>query len=136
MQCNISETIIPREPDDYALLAPLLEITTGLDPHLIVAYDFGASFLASKPPLGAGEPQRAMDLMKYGNRNNPDNWRLYQNLGFIYYLELKDYAAAADAFEHGVQIAQCASLYEDYGGPNGPACRGSLHRSHVVGCDL
>src|SRR4051812_17283566 len=29
---------------NYALLAPLLEITTDLDPKLIVAYQFGATF--------------------------------------------------------------------------------------------
>src|SRR5208337_3442110 len=28
----------------YALLAPLLEITTTLDPHLVVAYEFGTNF--------------------------------------------------------------------------------------------
>jgi tetratricopeptide (TPR) repeat protein len=82
----------------YALLAPLLEITTGLDPHLIVAYDFGANFLAAKPPLGAGEPDRAIGLTQFGIHNNPQNWQLYRNLGFIYYLDLKDYPNAADAF--------------------------------------
>jgi tetratricopeptide (TPR) repeat protein len=84
--------------DHYALLAPLLEITTSLDPHLSVAYDFGANFLAAKPPLGAGEPQRAIDLIKFGIRNNPTQWKLYRNLGFVYYLDLKDYANAAEAF--------------------------------------
>jgi hypothetical protein len=88
----------------YALLAPLLEITTGLDPHLTVAYDFGASFLASKPPLGAGEPRRAIELTKYGIRNNPGEWQLYRNLGFIYYLDLKDYANSADAFARGSEL--------------------------------
>src|SRR5271169_4220498 len=61
----------------YNLLAPLLEITTHLDPHLLVAYEFGTSFLAPKPPDGAGEPERAIELMEYGIQNNPDNWRLY-----------------------------------------------------------
>jgi hypothetical protein len=89
---------------NYSLLAPLLEITTGLDPHLVVAYDFGASFLASKPPLGAGEPQRAIELTKYGIRNNPNEWQLYRNLGFIYYLDLNDYPNAADAFARGSQL--------------------------------
>jgi hypothetical protein len=37
----------------YNLLAPLLEITGHLDPHLIVAYEFGSSFLAPKPPYTA-----------------------------------------------------------------------------------
>ena len=43
----------------YNLLAPLLEITTQLDPHLVVAYEFGSSFLAPPPPHGAGQPERA-----------------------------------------------------------------------------
>ena len=31
---------------NFDLLAPLLEITTTLDPHLLVAYEYGANFLA------------------------------------------------------------------------------------------
>jgi tetratricopeptide (TPR) repeat protein len=88
----------------YSLLAPLLEITTGLDPQLIVAYDFGASFLASKPPWGTGEPERAIELIKFGIRNNPNEWKLYRDLGFIYYMELKDYPDAADAFARGASL--------------------------------
>lgn len=88
----------------YNQLAPLLEITTNLDPHLTVAYEFGASFLAPKPPNGAGQPERAIQLMEFGIQHNPDDWRLYQNLGFVYYTELKDYAKAADAFERGSRI--------------------------------
>ena len=90
-----------RGTGEYSLLAPLLEITTGLDPHLTVAYDFGANFLAAPPPLGAGEPQRAIALINYGIRNNPQDWELYRNLGFIYYLDLKHYPLAADAFARG-----------------------------------
>ena len=90
--------------DQYPLLGPLLEITTVLDPHLIVAYEFGANFLAPYPPYGAGMPQRAIQLAEYGIRNNPNDWRLYYNLGFIYYLELKDYSRAADAFARGSKV--------------------------------
>ncbi len=88
----------------YNELAPLLEITTKLDPHLTPAYLFGASFLAPKPPNGAGEPGRAVELMEYGIRNNPDNWHLYYDLGFVYYTELKDYKRAGEAFERGSRI--------------------------------
>jgi len=88
----------------YDLLAPLLEITTALDPHLTVAYEFGANFLAPKPPNGAGMPQRAIQLAAYGIRNNPDDWHLYYNLGFIYYMELRDYAHAADVFGRGARV--------------------------------
>jgi tetratricopeptide (TPR) repeat protein len=88
----------------YNELAPLLEMTTQLDPHLIVAYQFGASFLAPKPPFGAGEPERAIQLMEFGIQNNPQEWHLYYDLGFVYYMELKDYAKAADAFERGSRV--------------------------------
>jgi tetratricopeptide (TPR) repeat protein len=88
----------------YKLLAPLLEITTQLDPHLVIAYQFGASFLAPMPPNGAGEPDRAIRLMEYGIQNNPNEWRLYYNLGFVYYMELKNYAKAAEVFSRGSQV--------------------------------
>ena len=88
----------------YHELAPLLEITTVLDPHMIPAYEFGASFLAPQPPNGAGEPARAIQLMEYGIANNPDNWRLYYDLGFVYYTELKDYRNAANTFERGSKV--------------------------------
>jgi tetratricopeptide (TPR) repeat protein len=88
----------------YTLLAPLLEITTQLDPHLIVAYEFGASFLAPDPPNGAGEPDRAVKLMEFGIQNNPDDWKLYYDLGFVYYMNLKDYAKAAEVFQRGSEV--------------------------------
>jgi tetratricopeptide (TPR) repeat protein len=112
--------------DNYDLLAPLLEISTHLDPRLVVAYQFGSSFLAPAPPNGAGEPERAIALMQYGIEHNPDDWHLYYDLGFIYYTELHDYAKAADAFARGArapnahpfvqilaaQMAQHAGEYE------------------------
>ena len=89
---------------DYRLLAPLLEITTTLDPHLVVAYQFGSNFLAPQPPSGAGMPQKAIDLVNFGIQNNPDEWRLYYELGFIHYMELNDYPGAADAFLRGSKV--------------------------------
>ena len=85
----------------YMLLAPLLEITTYLDPHLVVAYEFGANFLSPPPPNGAGLPERAVKLVQHGIANNPGEWKLYYQLGFIYYLELHDYTLAAEAFQKG-----------------------------------
>lgn len=88
----------------YNLLAPLLEITTALDPHLVPAYHFGASFLAPAPPWGAGQPDRAIQLMEYGIQNNPNEWHLYYDLGFVYYMDLKDYAKASQAFDQGSRV--------------------------------
>src|SRR6202453_2960088 len=39
---------LTRGSDHFNLLAALLEITTTLDPHLLVAYEYGANFLAPK----------------------------------------------------------------------------------------
>jgi hypothetical protein len=88
----------------YKLLDPLLQITTALDPHLIVAYEFGSIFLAQQPPEGAGDPDAAVRLVERGIAANPDAWRLYYHLGFIQYLERHDYRAATDAFERGSKI--------------------------------
>ncbi|MFZ3265290.1 MAG: hypothetical protein WA172_14895 [Terriglobales bacterium] len=89
---------------DFRLLAPLLQVTTELDPHMLPPYQFGANFLGPKPPNGAGLPGDAMNLLKFGIEHNPDQWRLYYNLGFLYFTEFKDYAKAADAFERGSKL--------------------------------
>jgi len=89
---------------EYPLLYPLLEITTELDPHLIVAYRFGATFLAQEPPDGAGQPEKAVELIERGIRANADDWRLYYDLGFVYAMNLEDYQAAAKAFERGSEV--------------------------------
>jgi len=48
----------------YDLLYPLLDITTDLDPHLIVTYEFGSLFLSQPPPEGAGQPEKAVALVE------------------------------------------------------------------------
>lgn len=91
-----------RRPDlRYDLLYPLLDITTDLDPHLIVAYEFGSIFLSQRPPVGAGEPDKAVQFLEKGIRANPDHWRLYFDLGFIQYFDRKDPKAAQQSFEKG-----------------------------------
>ena len=86
---------------EFPLLAPLLDITVALDPYLLVAYKFGAVFLSAKPPYGAGQPEKAVDLLQRGIQANPDEWRLWHDLGFIYYWDLKDYKTAAAAYREG-----------------------------------
>jgi tetratricopeptide (TPR) repeat protein len=94
----------PAGAQGYKLLYPLLDITTHLDPQLVTAYQFGASFLAPRLPEGAGQPERAIQLMEYGIQNNPNNWKLYYDLGFVYYMNLNDYKKAADAFDRGSKV--------------------------------
>jgi tetratricopeptide (TPR) repeat protein len=88
----------------YDLLAPLLEITTDLDPHLIVAYETGSILLSQKLPDGAGQPDKAVALVEKGVRENPSYWRLYFTLGFIHYVDRHDYKAAQQAFEKGSEV--------------------------------
>jgi len=89
---------------DYHMLYPLLEITTELDPQLIVAYRFGGTFLAQKPPDGAGEPGKAAEFLERGIKANPNEWKLYYDLGFLEAVERQDYTAAASAFERGSRL--------------------------------
>jgi hypothetical protein len=96
-----------RKPGaNFDLLAPLLDITTTLDPKLMVAYRFGAIFLSEPVPAGAGRPELAVDLVKKGIAANPDEWRLYQDLGFLYSIHLKDYKKASEAYLEGSKNPQ------------------------------
>jgi hypothetical protein len=90
-----------RHDANLALLWPLLDVTTTLDPSLLVAYRFGAIFLSEAPPRGLGRPDLAVDLIQRGIRANPEYWRFYEDLGFVYYFEAKDYPKAAAAFLEG-----------------------------------
>lgn len=83
------------------LLWPLLDITTTLDPNLLVAYRFGSIFLSDAAPRGAGRPDLAVKLLERGIQANPEEWRLHQDLGNVYYFDAKDYPKAAAAFEEG-----------------------------------
>ncbi len=90
-----------RGQANLELLWPLLDITTTLDSNLLISYRFGAMFLSQAAPSGAGRPDLAVQLIQRGIRENPDYWRLYEDLGFVYYFDLKDYQRAADAFLEG-----------------------------------
>ena len=83
------------------LLWPLLDISSTLDPNLIVAYRFGATFLSDAAPRGAGEPEKAVELLERGIKANPEYWRFYQDLGNVYYFDEKNYLKASQAFEEG-----------------------------------
>jgi tetratricopeptide (TPR) repeat protein len=90
-----------RGQANLELLWPLLDITTTLDPNLLVAYRFGGMFLSQRAPTGAGRPDLAVKLIQRGILANPEYWRLYEDLGFVYYFDLKDYQKASEAFLEG-----------------------------------
>lgn len=86
------------------LLYPLIDITTTLDPRLEIAYRYGAIFLAEPPPTGAGRPREAIALLERGAKANPLNWRLRNQLGFFYFLFLKDARKAAEVLLEASKI--------------------------------
>jgi hypothetical protein len=90
-----------KHDSNFELLWPLLDVTTTLDPNLLVAYRFGSTFLSERSPRGAGRPDLGIELLERGIRANPEFWRLYEDLGFIYYFDLKDYIRASAAFAEG-----------------------------------
>lgn len=96
--------VLERGESDFSLLAPLLDVTTDLDPRLDVAFQYGAIFLSEKVPAGAGRPDQAIALERKGIALNPTNYRLYYNLGFVYYWYLRDYKTAAQTFWEGSKV--------------------------------
>jgi hypothetical protein len=89
----------PGHVRTYALLHPLLDLSTTLDPYFSIAYRFGAIFLGEPYPGGPGRPDLAIALLKKGLAAQPDRWQYMQDLGFVYYWHLRDFKMAADCFE-------------------------------------
>jgi tetratricopeptide (TPR) repeat protein len=89
------------------LLAPLLNTIVALDPHHTPAYRFGAIFLPER------DLPAAVALLEKGVQENPDDWRMYQDLGYIYWQAGNDvngdqraafYEKASEWYEKGSQV--------------------------------
>jgi hypothetical protein len=95
-----SERLSPPEHQrTYALLFPLLDLTTTLDPYFSIAYRFGAIFLGEPYPGGPGRPDLAVALLKKGIAAQPQKWQYLQDLGFVYYWHMRDHKTAAATFQ-------------------------------------
>jgi tetratricopeptide (TPR) repeat protein len=79
------------------LLAPLLDTATTLDPEFLDPYEYAAIVL---PSINVDE---AIRITKKGINANPNAWRLYQHLGYIYWQQ-QDYQAASETYGRGAQI--------------------------------
>jgi tetratricopeptide (TPR) repeat protein len=107
----------------FELLQPLLDLTTTLDKHFLIAYRFGAIFLAQSPPDGPGRPDQAIALLEKGLKANPDKWQLPYEIAFTHYLYTGDFDAAVVWFRKAAAlpgapewIAPLAALTADKGG--------------------
>ena len=79
------------------LLAPLLDTATTLDPEFLDPYEYAAIVL---PAINVND---AIGITKKGIDANPNAWRLYHHLGYIYWQQ-HDYQAASEIYGRGAQI--------------------------------
>jgi tetratricopeptide (TPR) repeat protein len=101
------------------LLAPLLNIVVSIDPHHIPAYHFGAIFLPER------DLPAATALLEKAIRENPNLWRLYQDLAYIYWQagnatqgedQVRSYAKAAEWYDKGAAVEGAPSWMKDLAG--------------------
>lgn len=98
------ERLSTEDSKHYALLYPLLDLATALDPYFNIAYRFGAIFLAEPYPGGPGRPDQAIALLKKGIAAQPGKWQYYHDIAFAYYWQLRDYEAAAEWFRRASEV--------------------------------
>lgn len=79
------------------LLYPMLDNAVTLDPRYMPVYSYGAAVL---PEI---DPQAAINLLEKGIENNPNEWKLYHYLGYIYWQQ-KNYPKAAELYDRGSKI--------------------------------
>lgn len=79
------------------LLAPLLETSATLDPQFLAPYEYAAVVLS-----GVDEAA-AIRMTKKGIAANPQVWRLYHSLGFIYWQQ-RNFQAASDTYGEGAAL--------------------------------
>lgn len=79
------------------LLYPYLNAATDLDPQFMAAYSYGATVLP------AVDPQQAVALAEKGIANNPEDWHLYHQLGYIHW-RMGNYDEAAAAYQAGSEL--------------------------------
>ena len=82
---------------NMTLLAPLLDTATTLDPEFIEPYEYAAMILP------AIDVQQAIRLTQKGIDANPNAWRLYHHLGYIYWRQ-GQYEIAAETYGRGAQV--------------------------------
>lgn len=81
-------------PLNPRLLYPYLDAATTLDPDFETVYAFGSTVLP------AIDTEQAIKISEKGIAAQPENWRMYHNLGFIYW-QIGEYKKAAELYETG-----------------------------------
>ncbi len=81
--------------NSLSLFQHLSDVITDLDPQFIFAYQLSAIILAQD----LGELKEGIEILKKGIENNPLNWRLAFEAGFLYYLDGSDYKESERYFK-------------------------------------
>jgi tetratricopeptide (TPR) repeat protein len=90
-------TLDDMRPLGLRNLGALLEQATALDPQFMAAYDFGAVVLPSI------DRDAAVRLIERGIQANPQEWRLYHQLGYIHW-QAGRFREASEAYEAGARL--------------------------------
>lgn len=86
------------KPLNPRLLYPYLDNAATLDPRFTGVYEYGANVLP------AIDKEKAVALVQKGIAANPENWRLYHYLGYIYW-KMGEYAKSAESYDRGASVA-------------------------------
>jgi tetratricopeptide (TPR) repeat protein len=82
------------------LFRHLITVITDLDPQFTFAYQLGAVIMAED--MNSFEEGRK--ILQKGIENNPDNWRLTFEMGFLHYITGRDYDLARQYFTMASQM--------------------------------
>ena len=97
------DRLSPSRERKFELLAPLLDLTTTLDPYFTIAYRFGAIFLSEAPPGGPGRSDLAISLLEKGLTAQPGKWQYFHDIAFVNYWHRRDLKAAATWFQRAAE---------------------------------
>jgi tetratricopeptide (TPR) repeat protein len=86
--------------NDLALFTHLVGVITDLDPQFVFAYVFGALIIAQD----LGHLDEGVAFLEKGMRNNPSDWWLPFELGFLYFVGGRDCARAMSYFEKASRL--------------------------------
>lgn len=84
-----------REDHDLRYFVSLIDIVTTLDPHFIFAYTFGAVVVSEDLEAFS----EGIAILKSGMSNNPTNWELPFEIGFLNMIHTRDMNVAARYFD-------------------------------------
>ncbi len=88
------------------LFRHLVDVTTRLDPRFRFAYIFGALIIAED----LGYVEQGVEILDRGIENNPEDWWLVFEKGFLHYVYQRDYERALQCFREAARMPGAESI--------------------------